>query len=280
MGTLRKWISHGLAASLAVFIVACDDEGGVGAGIGPEAGACYDSNSRDYTENGPYGYDIERVAGYEVYVPRATADCNQFPVVGFAMGTGTPPSNYRAYYRHMASWGMVVVIDPANLINLGGSSLEDAIQDVQRDRTLGSSLTEVGLIGHSQGGAAVVNVALGNDLDVTAIVGLMPALFTGGGRIDAAGLYIGGTTDLFGAATDPQRPYDNTSGPAFIADMQGQGHMVGSGRGSEASILAMSTAWFRCHLGKDSNACGLFERSSVRSCAFSGRWAKCGGKNL
>ena len=213
-------------------------------------------------------------------MPDESDGCRQFPVVGFAMGTGTPPANYKAYYQHMASWGLIVVIDPSNLINLGGDSLAGAMKQISGDPRFQGRLLSAGVIGHSQGGAAVVNVAQGGKFDVQAVVGLMPALFTGNTPVKAAGLYIGGTADSFGAATDPQRPFDMTTGPAFIADMRGQNHTVGSGRGKEAGIMAMSTAWFRCHLATDDHACSLFEDSSRNRCAFPGDWVKCDPKNL
>ena len=278
-----------LSAILTVGLMAmsCGDDPedpGTNAGATPDVvdtGECYVSDSEDYTESGPYAYDSTRIAGYEAWVPRAQGGCDTFPLVGFALGTGTPASNYRAYYQHMASWGMIVVVDPSNLINLNGVSLKDMLRETLDDRSLnGKLLGTTGVVGHSQGGAAVVNAAADNSPNIDALVGLMPALF-GSGNPEAAGLYIGGTSDAFGAATDPLGPYNDNAGPAFIADLRGQGHTVGSGRGSEAGIKGMNTAWLRCWLGGDDNACSTFALNKTgSSCAFPGNWAKCEGKNF
>ena len=246
-------------------------------------GGCSASSSVDYSEAGPYKFTTTRSGSYEVYLPTATADCNRFPLIGFSLGTAMPAFNYTSYFRHFASWGYVVAIDPSNLLNLGGGSLKTMLSQVRSDNRIAGNLNEkTGIIGHSQGGAAVVNVAMGNNPRIDAVVGLMPALFTGTGSISGAGLFLGGTSDLFSVATDPQGPYNKTSGPAFIGDVQGAGHNTGLlGGGSNRSFQSASAAWFRCYLSGDANACSKFEQSARnKKCVFPGTWAKCEGKNL
>ena len=273
-----KTLLAGLLPGLFVLILVVACGGDADNALEPAAGSCFASSTADYSEKGPYRYQVERVGGFNVYVPRATpGGCDRFPLVGYAMGTIMSTDTYEDYYETFASWGMMTVVDPANLLNLGGSSLEDAMDTVRRDSAYAGRITRLGAIGHSQGGAAVVNVALDDKIEVDAIVGLMPALFQGAGRIQAAGLYIGGTEDGFGFATDPVIAYEKTDGPAFIADAIGVGHGVGQ---QQDTLIAMSTAWFRCHLAEDDGACGLFRNSSKDSCAFTGEWAKCEGRNL
>ena len=272
------FISGLLAAGTAVIGTACDDEGAAGTEPEPMAGACFDSSTTDYSKPGPYRWTRDRIAGFTVYRPLPTpGGCDRFPMVGFAMGTIMPTGLYDDYYEIFASWGIISVIDPANLLNPTGGSLRYAMERVMRHRDIADSILNLGALGHSQGGAAVVNIAMDQDLPLDAVVGLMPALFQGLGRVDAAGLYIGATADLFGVATDPGLAYARTDGPAFIAEMRGEGHIGGV---SGDAPVAMSTAWFRCHLGKDANACDLFTQSRKNgTCSFPGRWSRCEGKN-
>ena len=161
------------------FQVACgggDSGGGGSGGAQPSAGACFDADTSDYSRRGPYAWSTQRIGGFDVYVPRDTpGGCNTFPIVGWAMGTGLPPGYYSEYYGHFASWGLITVVDPSNLLNLTGTSLAGAIQTVMNNSAFRGKVSGVGTIGHSQGGAAAVNVAIGNSLDVGAVVGLAPA---------------------------------------------------------------------------------------------------------
>lgn len=281
MHTTKKLITTmAVIVSLGGMTTACDEEGGGNSRYPePSAGACFDSDSGNYSETGPYKWTRTRVDGVDAYVPRATpGGCDTFPLIGFAMGTFMGEGVYEDYYSHFASWGMMTIVDPDNLLNLGGSSLEGHLRAVLRSSEYGDRISKTGVIGHSQGGAAAVNIAMQQDVQVEALVGLMPALFTGSGDIDAAGLYIGASADLFGTFTEPERAYAKTDGPAFLADLGGEGH-IGAVNGGEA--LSMSTTWFRCHLGGDDNACAIFDSSKSGNCtAFPGRWRKCEGKNF
>lgn len=265
-------------------VTGCDQSGDPNPDLEtPRAGRCFVSTSPDYTEPGPYGWEIRQAGEYDVYVPRdAGKGCDQFPLIGFAMGTGVPPVNYTRFYKHFASWGMGVVVDPTNIINLGGAPLEKALQKVYDDPGLGHRVLTTGVIGHSQGGAAVVSVAQADNVNVSAVVGLMPALFHFDVPMNAAGLWIGGLNDLFGFATDPARPFRLTEGPGFIADMEDVGHNVGLLLADNKPFISLSTAWFRCHLAGDSRACSLFEasRKADGACLFPGTYARCEGKNL
>ena len=258
---------------LTLGLTACDE----GPADPPSAADCYATGSTDFYEPGPFDWSLEKTGDYDLYVPVEQDGCSAAHLIGFAMGTGAPTSSYTAFYEAFAARGFMVVVDPANLLNLGGGPLERALTSAMNDPVFGSRTLKNGVIGHSQGGAAVANVALQGDVEVDALVGLMPALFQGAGRIQAAGLYIGGTEDGFGFATDPVIAYEKTDGPAFIADAIGVGHGVGQ---QQDTLIAMSTAWFRCHLAEDDGACGLFRNSSKDSCAFTGEWAKCEGRNL
>lgn len=256
------------------------------AGSGPaETSGCYTASSADYSEKGPFTYKKTRSGSFEVWMPEARPGCHKIPVVGFAMGTLSPAFNYLTYYEHFASWGLAVIIEPSALLNLTGAQLKGAMSTMYRDPKFADRLGKAGTMGHSQGGAAAINVATApGDLPVAAVVGLQPALFTSAARVKAAGLYLGGTADMFSVATDPQGPYLKTDGPAWIGDLQGASHIMSSGfmdalTGGKnlTSYKSMSAAWFRCHLAEDANACSKF---SGGDCAFPGKWTRCEGKNL
>lgn len=272
----RNHLALSIVCTMGLWNASCDEPAMVSPDA-PEAGSCFVSDSFNYSEAGPYQWAKERVDGVDIFVPKGVNGCDQAPLIGFAMGTFMGEGVYEDYYGHFASWGMMTVVDPDNILNLGGSSLEGHIEAVLADDKYEGRVTKTGLIGHSQGGAAVANIALDQNVRVDALVGLMPAVFQGSGNIDAAGLYIGASADMFGGFTDPVSSYEKTAGPAFLAQLSGEGH-IGAVNGGEA--LSMSTAWFRCHLTDDGNACNLFETSKRGNCgAFPGRWNDCEGKN-
>lgn len=238
---------------------------------------CFTDSATDYSVAGPWESETRVVDGFEVWVPLPREGCDRFPLVGFGLGTGMPGWLYQGYYANFASWGMMVVVDPSNIINLGGGSLTNAMRAVLADPDLGPKVLNTGVVGHSQGGAAAVNIALGDQLEPAAIVGIMPSLFQGLGSIDVPGLYIGADADQFSVATDPGLAYSKTTGPAFIASMEGVTHTLGA---ISRQSNALTTAWLRCHLVADGDACGLFEDSLGESCLFHGDYSVCDGKNL
>lgn len=107
---------------------------------------------------------------YVIYYPSEleTSD-KQYPVIVICNGSGTPISKYPAVPQHYASWGFIVIgTEEENAWN--GFGAEMSVRHLQR---LNDSeqieegkanifyqkvdLTNVGIVGHSQGGVGVLN---------------------------------------------------------------------------------------------------------------------------
>ena len=103
---------------------------------------------------------------YEIYYPQdLESDNGQYPVVIFVNGTGVPGSKYKALFKHLASWGFIVVGNEDPSTGWGTSADQTLIHmiELNEDSTsifFGKIDTEnIGLSGHSQGGAGVLCAA-------------------------------------------------------------------------------------------------------------------------
>lgn len=108
---------------------------------------------------------------YQIYYPAELEKAEkQYPVVVFANGTGVPASKYKALLKHLASWGFIA-IGTEEEYDWNGFSSEMCIRHLTRlneSETLDEKgnifyqkidLDNVGITGHSQGGAGVLNAA-------------------------------------------------------------------------------------------------------------------------
>ena len=101
---------------------------------------------------------------FEAFYPAGLeTEENAYPVVVFANGTGVAASKYKALFRHMASWGFIVLgsEDPSTCT---GASAEAALvwlleQNSDPDSVFYQKVdrSHIGISGHSQGGVAVFN---------------------------------------------------------------------------------------------------------------------------
>ncbi|MCI8915051.1 MAG: hypothetical protein HFF26_00055 [Oscillospiraceae bacterium] len=101
---------------------------------------------------------------FEAFYPAdLETEANTYPVVVFANGTGVFASKYKALFRHLASWGFIVLgnEDPSTCT---GASAEATLawlleQNGDPDSVFYQKVdTEhIGISGHSQGGVAVFN---------------------------------------------------------------------------------------------------------------------------
>lgn len=112
-----------------------------------------------------------RVGQYQVWYPNAvkTSD-HRWPAVVVANGSGVNASRYEPLFRHLASWGFIVVgnEDPStwdglttilslqHLLDLDGDAISPLYGKLDT--------TAIGLAGHSQGGVSVFNAATMYDL--------------------------------------------------------------------------------------------------------------------
>ena len=127
-----------------------------------------------YLAMGPYG--VERVTAeaqgdwkeFVAWYPAELADSGErWPAVVFVNGTGVFASKYPALFRHLASWGFIVLgsEDPSTF---SGDSTDAALAWLLEEKDNPDSLfyqkvdtAHIGLSGHSQGGVGVFNAVSG-----------------------------------------------------------------------------------------------------------------------
>ncbi len=101
---------------------------------------------------------------YEVWYPSEMKDSNgTYPLVIMANGTGIKASQYKAVFKHLASWGFIVVGNEDENSRTGESSAAtlDFMLGLNEDKSsdfYGKIDTgNIGIAGHSQGGVGAIN---------------------------------------------------------------------------------------------------------------------------
>lgn len=107
-----------------------------------------------------------RIKQFQIWYPaELKSSSRSWPLVVLANGTGVPASSYEPIFRHLASWGFIVIgnEDSNSWDGLTTSiSLKYMLTENQSSESVfyGKVDTDaVGLAGHSQGGVAVFNAA-------------------------------------------------------------------------------------------------------------------------
>lgn len=97
-----------------------------------------------------------------VYYPKELESSNKkYPVVVVLNGTGVLPKKYKALFEHLASWGFIVIGNDDGSTGFGKSADEtmDYIKKANEDKDsvlYGKiDIDNIGITGHSQGGAGV-----------------------------------------------------------------------------------------------------------------------------
>lgn len=97
-----------------------------------------------------------------VYYPEELENSNKkYPVVVVLNGTGVLPKKYKALFKHLASWGFIVVGNDDGSTGFGKSADEtiDYIKKANEDKNSVLNgkidIDNIGVTGHSQGGAGV-----------------------------------------------------------------------------------------------------------------------------
>jgi hypothetical protein len=142
--------------------------------------------------------------------------------------------------------------------------------------------TKAGVSGHSQGGEGANQAAPHPNVEAEvnvqgAVFGLAPA--------DTAFLCLTGTADI-----DPVTcgtAVRGTTSPAFVASWEGGDHI------STATLLGflledpgttqylrLHTAWFRCFLASDENACAMFRGGDACPLCSEPGWAEIFANNM
>lgn len=128
-----------------------------------------------YLKNGSYqvSYTEAEAPGdwkkYEIYYPSILLQSKTaFPVVVLVNGTGVFGSKYKALFRHLASWGFIVLgnEDPSTCT---GDSADAVLAYLLEENERADSIfyqkvdrNKIGISGHSQGGAGVFNAVTAN----------------------------------------------------------------------------------------------------------------------
>lgn len=126
-----------------------------------------------YLATGPYKIAyLEATAGeplkkYEAYYPQELEE-GPYPAVVFVNGTGVYGSKYKALFRHLASWGFIVLgnEDPGTWSGISADqTLDWLLKENQREGSVffgRVDLENIGISGHSQGGVGVFSAVTEN----------------------------------------------------------------------------------------------------------------------
>lgn len=250
-----------------------------------ESQACFSGYSGDYTDEGPFGYqDGVNESGLLTVIPVSFDDKCKYPAIVFGMGTGADTSVYQSFYQHLASYGFVVVVDPTKNGQASGESMRAALDWLYDKSEYSSLLSDMaGATGHSQGGGGAFASSMHSK--VKAVVGLQPGQFLTDQNTTAAYCGLAGTNDMFGQFTNPSLlHYPLSEGvPKFMASYVGADHvasMIETSKGPGLYYKAVTTAWFRCYLTDDQNACELFDEDSCDNLPSADNWTECQGESL
>lgn len=100
---------------------------------------------------------------YYIYYPKELKNSDkEYPVVVILNGTGVLPKKYKALFKHLASWGFVVIGNDDGSTGFGKSADETMDLIISENGNRNSifygklDLYNIGITGHSQGGAGVL----------------------------------------------------------------------------------------------------------------------------
>ena len=105
------------------------------------------------------------IGSYVVFYPKSLTEpkAKPLPAVIFANGSGVTASKYPALFQHLASWGFIVVGNEDGSAGNGNSSDQTLAFLIKQNEDDTSPLYQkvdmhnIGISGHSQGGAGVFN---------------------------------------------------------------------------------------------------------------------------
>lgn len=113
---------------------------------------------------------LQNYKAYEIWYPADLDNSQQqYPLVIMANGTGVPASKYKAIFKHLASWGFIVVGNEDEYSWNGFSSNMSLNYMLKLNKNVDSIFYQkvdtenIGIGGHSQGGVGVVNAVTNYD---------------------------------------------------------------------------------------------------------------------
>ncbi len=246
----------------------------------------------DYMSNGPYATGMMDVSigsqgMYTIFFPQPLDENCKHPIVAWGNGTGVTGSGTYAFYNeHAASYGIVVVASHNS--NTGSGEFHKAGLDwlLAQNEDSGSMFYQklsprAGTSGHSQGGGGA---NAGSSHPNVEAIGNVQGAF---GRAPAgkAFLCLTGTEDI--AIEGCRNSVNGTMSPALYANWEGGTHtgtatIAGfiSGDAGTKQYMRLYTAWFRCFLGDDGNACAMFKGGASCPVCMDSGWAEIEARNF
>ncbi len=222
---------------------------------------------RQYARNGSNTTATTSGNGYTIVYPRGLAD-DEYPVILWSNGIGTPTMAYTPLLTHLASWGFVVIASN-NSMDYNGQSLIKAIDyafELNSDSggTFYGKLdtARIGTAGHSLGGGAAVSAA--RDDRVACSAGLAPAADLtvpfAASQVKGPILLMSGANDFIISPVFVKNAYQDVvkagNVPAVYAKHRNMNHISFAWNGGAAS--GYLTAWFAFQLQDDAVAAGAF----------------------
>ena len=100
---------------------------------------------------------------YDIWYPSEMKDNTTYPLVVMANGTGVKASQYKEVFKHLASWGFIVIGNEDDNSRTGESSAAalNFILSLNGDKNSDFygkiDIANIGIAGHSQGGVGAIN---------------------------------------------------------------------------------------------------------------------------
>jgi hypothetical protein len=268
---------------------------------------CLQSGSGDYADTGPYTVDTLSVdladAGlsgaaspttFTIYYPSPLEANCPHPIAAWGNGTGvTGQQTYAFFNQNVASWGIVVIASDNSEVD-SSPYLSAGIDYLVAQNSNPSSMfynklsTKAGVAGHSQGGIAATAATTNPNV-------VSEVCVEGGGNPKAGTSVLCLTGSDTDGGLNPvnaivvSTTYPATTGPGFLADWDGGDHVTTptlagwiSKNPGTIQFVRLMTAWYRCFLASDSNACKLFQGTTPSSCGIckDPGWYELESKNL
>jgi hypothetical protein len=272
-------------------MAAASGTGGSGMALPDPMGGCLQGGG-DYMSDGPYAtgsmdVEIGSSGPFTIFFPQPLDESCKHPIVAWGNGTGVTGSGTYAFYNeHAASYGIIVVASHNS--NTGSGDFHRAGLDwlLAQNEDSGSMFYQkisgrAGTSGHSQGGGGA---NAGSSHPNVEAIGNVQGAF---GRAPAgkAFLCLTGTEDI--AITGCRNSVDGTMSPALYANWEGGTHtgtatiagFIGGDAGTR-QYMRLYTAWFRCFLGDDGNACNMFKGGASCPVCMDSGWAEIEARNF
>jgi pimeloyl-ACP methyl ester carboxylesterase len=256
-------VAAALVLAVAIAAAGCNTGGGGGA----------------YGATGPNPVTVTRESVTTFYYPTRMAAGTTYPVILWGNGTITQPSWYDGLLRHLASHGFIVAAANTSNAGTGQEMLAGLDNLTAKNGQAGSpfygrvDLGNVGVTGHSQGGAGAMNAA--KDIRVKTA---FPIEGPGQpGNPNPAGvhgpvLFMAGQQDTQIAAMSLQAYNLLGEIPGAFAELAGATHLTALG--SAGGFRAGATAWASWQLKGDATAKALFVGPGCGYCTNKAMWSR------